>query len=771
MGFKIHNNQHFRYLVKACLIIGVFILLMDLFSLIYYSNEANWLNALKTIPIDFGVAAIWVLFGSPIFLLVSLISRNSARVFIVFFGLVLILMDIILNRYFSVSKVQLGSDLFGYSIDEIQMIVQNSTDIDWFSFLPPFFAIFAYIFAFFIINIKSKQAPGLGLFFLFSILFLILNALFSKPTHTNLTYFLKDSYGYFLSGKKAESKKWDTPNPYPLIRVNSIAEDVLGKNMNLGSEKPNIVLILVEGLGRDFSGIDAEYPGFTPFLDSLSNNSLTWTNFMSNAGRSFGALPSILGSLPFGKKGFLELEKLPDHISLISELKKAGYQTSYFEGGNADFDRKLKYLNHEGMEKIIDENSFGSGYKKVAAENGFSWGYPDSEIFRKTLTELKPAPKPRFDMILTISNHEPFIFDRKEHYLKMANEILSKGKFEEKKLEEINKNKDVFAALLYTDDCIRNFINQYKISPNFANTIFLITGDHRLIPVNQKNEICRFHVPLIVYSPMISRPQVFKGISSHFDIMPSILALISNKYGFKMPEKVHWLGTGLSSASTFHNDKDIPFTRYKGTIKDYITGDYFISDNVVFKLGDNLITEETARTKETRMAISKFEYFQQVNSYVTQNNKIIPPEMVQNKPKERILTEAEIDVVNKYIGKNIDTDRFMIARDLAFKKNYKEALILCDYIINDSPNNFDCRTLKGRIMAWMGDYEKAEVELKAIIERSPTYSDAYSALMDIYWWSNRPDKARSLMIKAKNNNAGKTEFLNDLKIAMKRFNN
>jgi hypothetical protein len=39
------------------------------------------------------------------------------------------------------------------------------------------------------------------------------------------------------------------------------------------------------------------------YLDSLIPKSLYWENFVSN-GRTFGALPSILGSLPYGEKDF-----------------------------------------------------------------------------------------------------------------------------------------------------------------------------------------------------------------------------------------------------------------------------------------------------------------------------------------------------------------------------------------------------------------------------------------------------------------------------------
>ncbi|HAI42577.1 MAG TPA: hypothetical protein DCM40_32960, partial [Maribacter sp.] len=52
---------------------------------------------------------------------------------------------------------------------------------------------------------------------------------------------------------------------YPLVQ-GPIIENVLGDYFELKEEKPNIVFIMVEGLGRDFVGEFAEFGGFTPFL-------------------------------------------------------------------------------------------------------------------------------------------------------------------------------------------------------------------------------------------------------------------------------------------------------------------------------------------------------------------------------------------------------------------------------------------------------------------------------------------------------------------------
>lgn len=759
-----------NFLVKSGVVLGLTLALADLSTLLLYGNkDADLLSAIKLFCFDFGIAGVlMILLALPYFVL-SKLHVKVAQSFVAILGFIIVLVSLLLNKYYATSKLSLGSDLYGYSLSDIKMIVSTSSDVSFVSLWPVYTFILIFIIAYRFLTIRGNFTYWLGGLLVAAMVFVGSDAFSKKPTQSNLTFFLKDSYEYFDSNKKSENVTLDTANPYPLMRDNSKPVDVLGKYLNLKTEKPNIVMIVVEGLGRDFSGDDAEYPGFTPFLDSLSNQSLTWTNFMSNAGRSFGALPSILGSLPFGKNGFLDMENLPDHISLISQLKKSNYKTSYFEGGDADFDHKLKYLESEGMENIVDDNSYSSEYVKTPSNEGFSWGYPDSEIFRKTLSELKPLTQPRFDMVLTISNHEPFIFNGKDKYMVKVDEMLSKSPMTSGKKETLSKYKDVLAALLYTDNSIREFITKYKASPNYENTIFIITGDHRLIPVPQKDEICRFHVPLIIHSPMQTKPEKFKGICSHMDIMPSILALINNKYAEKNIDTVPWIGTGLSDATSFTNDHNIPLTRYKGAIKDFVSGNMYLSDNVLFRIDEKFtITEERDSDEHDKMR-QKISQFQKINNYVTQNNKIIPAKLAIQKTNVKVFTKEQQEVIDKHLKGRIDEDLFMIAREVAFKKQYKDALLLCDYVLKDSPNHFDARTLKGRIYAWNGEYQKAEEELKAIIERGPRYQDAYNAMLDMYWWSDQPKKARELAKKAKSNVGEDEEFQKNIKIAMNRF--
>ncbi len=211
---------------------------------------------------------------------------------------------------------------------------------------------------------------------------------------------------------------------YPLMKPFQ-DPDVLGPFFTIDNQRPNIVIIIVEGLGSEFIGTN-EYAGFTPYLDSLIPKSLYWENFVSNTGRTFGVLPSLLGSLPFAKEGFLELDPLPTHTSLISILKSNGYSTSYYSGDDSNFDRRINFLEYNNIDNVLDINKFGPGYTKTKENSGgFSWGYPDAEIFRKTLSGLNGIKKPRLDIIMTLTTHEPFDFPSKKNYLTKVDSVFN----------------------------------------------------------------------------------------------------------------------------------------------------------------------------------------------------------------------------------------------------------------------------------------------------------------------------------------------------------
>ncbi len=666
--------------------------------------------------------------------------------------LVLLIIEAMLITYYCTALVPLGSDLLGYSFADIKTTIANSGGMSISIFIG-IVVIVGMFFGFY--KITSKYYHYINKMYPFTIilfsLFIMTLFLEGKPINQNKTQYLAVN----LYTTSTEDNSYDSSIEYPLLKTQQVP-NVLGEYFELKEEKPNIVFIMVEGLGRDFVGEGAEYEGFTPFLDSLTKKSLYWENCLSNTGRTFGVLPSLLGSLPFGKSGFMELEKYPNKLTLFSILKNNGYHTSFLQGTNSSFDGVDRFLTSESVDFVLDKSGFGVNYNMQAEDAaGSSWGYPDKELFKKAMSLPREKEQPRMEVYMTISTHEPFIPPQQDFYEDKVEKILSKSGYSSRKLKIIEKNDNVFATLLYTDDALKYAFEAYKKQPNYENTIFVVTGDHRLIPIPQRNNISRFHVPLIIYSPLLKETRKMSALSSHFDVTPTLLALLEQKYEMKMPKKVAWMGGALDTQKEFRSIKDIPLMRNKNELKEYISGDKVYSDGAVFELDENL---DFSTTFGGSKAEAKLTSFKAMNSYVTTNNKIIPEDMAIFTVKKEKFTDSEIIWINSvYNGQDSDKGYF-IARDLAFDRKYDKALLLCRYNLSNAPSHIDTKILMGRINVWRGNYEKSIEILKACIKMNPNYIDSYAALFDVYYWSERSKEALELIELAQQNSSSANEI-------------
>lgn len=71
-----------------------------------------------------------------------------------------------------------------------------------------------------------------------------------------------------------------------------------------------------------------------------------------------------------------------------------------------------------------------------------------------------------------------------------------------------------------------------------------------------------YHVPLIIYSPLIKEHAIFKGVSTHLDIAPSLIALLQGNFGLQFSEQKQWLGQGLDTCKSFRCDRIAPLNLY-----------------------------------------------------------------------------------------------------------------------------------------------------------------------------------------------------------------
>ncbi|NQX55383.1 LTA synthase family protein [Pedobacter panaciterrae] len=618
----------------------------------------------------------WALLGDVVFwfkglfleyIFFVLLAQSSLKLSKVLFKIFIILMIIIqigLVQYFNTSLVPLGADLYGYSIADIKQTVGASTGLG-IQLVVSFILLVALV----LVALKFLPGkiqlpfwaavifPGLSLFFLVTgVLQLMRGRPFQSDFDNNLVlnktdYFFVSSYLHFYPpdeesdiyadayiGDYGDTKtvgtsfKYTGGSEFPFLHEVS-DQDVLSSFFNLSPSRPNIVIILVEGLGRAFTNEGAYLGNFTPFLDSLSGKSLYWKNFLSEGGRTFAVLPSLMASLPFSKNGFLELgDKMPPHASLYSLLKFNGYTTSFYYGGDASFDNMSLFLKKNHVDELRDIQSFPGGYVKLPAVNGFTWGYNDKELFRHYLATRadEESKSPELNVILTVASHNPFLVNDQPEYVSKFEQRMDELGFENPKKDTYRNYKLQYSSIMYTDDALRSFFQECKKRKDFANTIFVITGDHRMPEIPMSSKIDRYHVPLIIYSPLLKRNAQFASVSTHFDIVPSLLSFLKASYKLKVPDQASWMGEGLDTARNFRNVHQYPLIQTKTDIIDFIMGEYHLNGSSLYKMGPDLQEESVEDQPIYKRLKNAFDHFKRRNAGIG-NRAGILPDSVLNK--------------------------------------------------------------------------------------------------------------------------------------------
>ncbi|MEK8022668.1 MAG: LTA synthase family protein [Candidatus Hydrogenedentota bacterium] len=559
------------------------------------------------------------------------------------------LLQFALVKYFITALTPLGADLYGYSFRDILTTIRTGGGVDLISIALLIVPLASLWFLAARFNRGPIAGPRVALALLAAgVAACGLDAMPDGAAYrrelawnmavNKLAFFTVKSRDYFLRGAGASGAegtitagkdgfKYLDPE-YPFLRADETS-DALGTYFRIDpAHPPNFVFLSVEGLGRAFSGPRASLGSFTPFLDELGAKSLTWENFLAAQGRTFAALPSMFGSLPFGEKGFNDLgERMPPHHSLLSVLKVNGYRSAFIGGFDLDFDNQRAFLKRQGLDLMVGMNDMDSKFARSPgrASSGASWGYADREVLMKALdVDARDKRQPFVTVIQTMSMHTPYAVPGQSEYFRRVDERIAKLRLSSSEKEERNNSKHIFSTILYTDDALREYFGAFEKRPAYANTIFIITGDHRLPEIPMSTRIDRYHVPLIIFSPLLKRAVSFKSISSHLDLAPSLTAFLRNNYGLRVPTAVPWVGSGLDTSIAFRNVHRYPMKQTIGDLRHYISGLYFLDEDVLYDVKDRMNIEPVEDEAKRKELLAEFDEYKARNALFARDLKLVP---------------------------------------------------------------------------------------------------------------------------------------------------
>ncbi|MBK9721043.1 MAG: sulfatase-like hydrolase/transferase [Saprospiraceae bacterium] len=435
-------------------------------------------------------------------------------------------------------------------------------------------------------------------------------------------------------------KKYISPT-YPFLHQFE-TQNKLSDYLEYCPDTPNLVILIVEGLADDYlhpiNGIR-----FMPYLDSLSQNSLYWDRFFSNSERSFGATPSINGSLPFGNIGFALLDQYPYHFSFVNVLKENQFFTSFYYGQGAWFHGKEPFYKFNNIDLILDKYKYSSKLEKVfiGAENHF-WGYNDFDLFKQYfITTDSLQQKQRLDIFFTGTSHAPFALKYPAHYHQKLDFEIHQLKTQEEK-DYFEKYRSYYASLYNVDDALKFFMNQFSKRPEFRNTLFIITGDHPMTEIPTDSPLKKYHVPLLIYSPLLKKGLSFHEAATHLDLYETILAYYKLHSNLKVPDYSTALGNGLKFNEVLDNDNYFGLMNDNRQIDEFFYKGYFIAnDNTLYKVGPKLELKEVYDIKNWDIIHKKLTCYRAASLNASLYHKLMPDSIYFDFFKYRILAEIK----------------------------------------------------------------------------------------------------------------------------------
>ncbi|MBV6881933.1 sulfatase-like hydrolase/transferase [Epilithonimonas ginsengisoli] len=278
-------------------------------------------------------------------------------------------------------------------------------------------------------------------------------------------------------------------------------------------EKPNIVIFILESFGKEYSGAFnkntniKDFVSYTPFLDSLANEGLIFSNAFANGRQSIHGMSSVLAGIPSLTDAFTSSPYSNQKIqSIVSVCNDLGYDTSFYHGapngsmGFQGFGNILGFKHYFGKNEYNNDNDFDGMWS--------IWDEPFFQYFAKNIGKNQPF----MSTLFSASSHDPFKVPEKYQ-----------NKFKSGPLQ-------IHVPIQYTDDALKKFFETASKQPWYQNTIFVITADHTNQIQYQEyfKPMNRFAIPLLFFSPnpKYNLKGVDEGFAQQMDIYPTLADLI-----------------------------------------------------------------------------------------------------------------------------------------------------------------------------------------------------------------------------------------------------
>ncbi|MBU1114460.1 MAG: LTA synthase family protein [Bacteroidetes bacterium] len=334
-----------------------------------------------------------------------------------------------------------------------------------------------------------------------------LNQLGLNPVFTLMTSYLesKKSAINIMNSDLAEKNVQE----YLKISKQNLGSPIarLIKPDSVSLQMPNVVIVLMESMSAAKMKRGGNPNKLTPFLDSLSYNSIYFDNFYTSGRHTFNGIFSTLFSFPAIYSEHT-MKRLRKYNGISNALKKYDYQTIYFTTHDGQFDNVEAFLLDNDFDRVVSQKDFPFSELKTA------FGVTDDYLFRFSipfLNKLESNSKPFLSVFMTVSDHIPYYIP--EYFNPTADDEKQQ-------------------IVQYADWSIKQFMKEASKQKWFNNTIFVFLADHGVpMKAEYAMSLDYHHSPLIIYPPgNLNISHQKSCIASQIDVFPTIMGLLKLPY-------------------------------------------------------------------------------------------------------------------------------------------------------------------------------------------------------------------------------------------------
>lgn len=278
----------------------------------------------------------------------------------------------------------------------------------------------------------------------------------------------------------------------------------IGCDTLLNTINPNIIIILLEGCGGEFTEIGGR-TDITPNLNQLAREGVYFTNCYGNTWRTDrGTVCTWSGFPSFPTMSVMKMPSKTRNLPNIAQTlrQKRGYETSYLYGGDINFTNMRSYLISGGFQTLVWKRDFTR-----EEQNSGQWGVRDDITCRALLDMTQKAQEPFLIGYSTLSSHEPW--------------DVPVQRFKDEKLN----------AFYYLDQCIGLFVKALRKTPLWDRTLVVLLPDHG-IPYNGLDETTplKNHIPMIWVGGVVKNPMRVEKVCNQTDLPATLLGQLGLKH-------------------------------------------------------------------------------------------------------------------------------------------------------------------------------------------------------------------------------------------------